>query len=252
MCTAYVKDFLFLLQHQYLTEALHWRAQTDPDHVLFVLLNAKVWSWPQSCCFFFITIVSCKLWDEHVITVILLLLLSSRGQQWAQQPACSFTSARRRLPLLSQRKAASTLERMWCCSIHPVSPATVFHCVYSISGNFFHSTCVYHLLHRHRFDRCLLWLSLRWMRSCKCQTSTPSEPCSHPAHCPHDNWCMPLYSLADTHAVFYTDRFCFFQVSKAACILTTQHLTRILRSKEAATSVNIKTWPTIIDTGMCL
>lgn len=31
-----------LFQHQYLTEALHWRAQTDPDHVLFVLLNAKV------------------------------------------------------------------------------------------------------------------------------------------------------------------------------------------------------------------
>lgn len=27
---------------------------------------------------------------------------------------------------------------------------------------------------------------------------------------------------------------------------------RILRSKEAAASVNIKTWPTIIDTGMCL
>lgn len=25
-----------------MTEALHWRAQTDPDHVLFVLLNAKV------------------------------------------------------------------------------------------------------------------------------------------------------------------------------------------------------------------
>ena len=43
-----------------------------------------------------------------------------------------------------------------------------------------------------------------------------------------------------------------FQVSKAACILTTQHLVRILRSKEAAASVNIKSWPTIIDTGMCL
>lgn len=40
------------------------------------------------------------------------------------------------------------------------------------------------------------------------------------------------------------------QVSKAACILTTQHLMRTLRSKEAAASVNIKTWPTIIDTGM--
>lgn len=33
---------LFLFQHQYLTEALQWRAQTDADHVLFVLLNAKV------------------------------------------------------------------------------------------------------------------------------------------------------------------------------------------------------------------
>uniref|UniRef100_A0A6Q2XIL1 DMAP1-binding domain-containing protein n=1 Tax=Esox lucius TaxID=8010 RepID=A0A6Q2XIL1_ESOLU len=37
-------------------------------------------------------------------------------------------------------------------------------------------------------------------------------------------------------------------VSKAACILTTQTLMRILRSREAAASVNIKTWPTIIDT----
>uniref|UniRef100_A0A673YHT3 Disco-interacting protein 2 homolog B-A-like n=1 Tax=Salmo trutta TaxID=8032 RepID=A0A673YHT3_SALTR len=37
-------------------------------------------------------------------------------------------------------------------------------------------------------------------------------------------------------------------VSKAACILTTQNLMRTLRSKEAAATVNIKTWPTIIDT----
>uniref|UniRef100_A0A8D3D9C2 Disco-interacting protein 2 homolog Bb n=1 Tax=Scophthalmus maximus TaxID=52904 RepID=A0A8D3D9C2_SCOMX len=37
-------------------------------------------------------------------------------------------------------------------------------------------------------------------------------------------------------------------VSKAACILTTQNLMRILRSKDAAASVNIKTWPIIIDT----
>lgn len=39
------------------------------------------------------------------------------------------------------------------------------------------------------------------------------------------------------------------KVSKAACILTTQPLMRILRSREAAASVNVKTWPTIIDTG---
>ncbi len=31
-----------LYQHQFLSEALQWRAQTDPDHVLYVLLNAKV------------------------------------------------------------------------------------------------------------------------------------------------------------------------------------------------------------------
>uniref|UniRef100_A0A3B4D4K9 DMAP1-binding domain-containing protein n=1 Tax=Pygocentrus nattereri TaxID=42514 RepID=A0A3B4D4K9_PYGNA len=37
-------------------------------------------------------------------------------------------------------------------------------------------------------------------------------------------------------------------VSKAACILTTQTLMKTLRSKEAAASVNVKTWPTIIDT----
>lgn len=43
--------------------------------------------------------------------------------------------------------------------------------------------------------------------------------------------------------------FRLLQVSKAACILTTQILTKILRSKEAAASVNIKTWPIIIDTG---
>uniref|UniRef100_A0A8C2HBP6 Disco-interacting protein 2 homolog Ba n=1 Tax=Cyprinus carpio TaxID=7962 RepID=A0A8C2HBP6_CYPCA len=37
-------------------------------------------------------------------------------------------------------------------------------------------------------------------------------------------------------------------VSKAACILTTQTLMKILRSKEAAGCVNVKTWPNIIDT----
>ncbi|XP_060620002.1 disco-interacting protein 2 homolog B isoform X2 [Anolis sagrei] len=37
-------------------------------------------------------------------------------------------------------------------------------------------------------------------------------------------------------------------VSKAACILTSQILMRLLRSREAATAVDVKTWPTIIDT----
>ncbi|XP_062827042.1 disco-interacting protein 2 homolog B isoform X4 [Anolis carolinensis] len=37
-------------------------------------------------------------------------------------------------------------------------------------------------------------------------------------------------------------------VSKAACILTSQILMRLLRSREAASAVDVKTWPTIIDT----
>uniref|UniRef100_A0A8C5NT04 Disco interacting protein 2 homolog B n=1 Tax=Junco hyemalis TaxID=40217 RepID=A0A8C5NT04_JUNHY len=37
-------------------------------------------------------------------------------------------------------------------------------------------------------------------------------------------------------------------VSKAACILTTQTLMRLLKSREAAGAVDVKTWPTIIDT----
>lgn len=39
------------------------------------------------------------------------------------------------------------------------------------------------------------------------------------------------------------------EVSKSACILTTQVITKLLKSKEAAAAVDIKTWPTILDTG---
>ncbi|XP_076975380.1 disco-interacting protein 2 homolog A isoform X2 [Tamandua tetradactyla] len=38
------------------------------------------------------------------------------------------------------------------------------------------------------------------------------------------------------------------EVSKSACVLTTQAIMRLLRSKEAAAAVDTKTWPTILDT----
>ncbi|KAG8432541.1 hypothetical protein GDO86_016976 [Hymenochirus boettgeri] len=38
------------------------------------------------------------------------------------------------------------------------------------------------------------------------------------------------------------------EVSKSSCILTTQAIMRLLKSKEAAAAVDIKTWPTILDT----
>ncbi|XP_075463497.1 disco-interacting protein 2 homolog A isoform X3 [Ascaphus truei] len=37
------------------------------------------------------------------------------------------------------------------------------------------------------------------------------------------------------------------EVSKSSCILTTQAIMRLLKSKEAAAAVDIKTWPTILD-----
>ncbi|XP_041432382.1 disco-interacting protein 2 homolog A isoform X5 [Xenopus laevis] len=38
------------------------------------------------------------------------------------------------------------------------------------------------------------------------------------------------------------------EVSKSSCILTTQAIMRLLKSKEAAAAVDVKTWPTILDT----
>lgn len=45
---------------------------------------------------------------------------------------------------------------------------------------------------------------------------------------------------------------CAMQVSKSACVLTTQAIMRLLKSKEAAATVDVRTWPTILDTGTCL
>ncbi|KAB0398980.1 hypothetical protein E2I00_013218, partial [Balaenoptera physalus] len=38
------------------------------------------------------------------------------------------------------------------------------------------------------------------------------------------------------------------RVSKSACVLTTQAITRLLKSKEALAAVDVRTWPTILDT----
>ncbi|XP_069790306.1 disco-interacting protein 2 homolog A-like isoform X3 [Narcine bancroftii] len=38
------------------------------------------------------------------------------------------------------------------------------------------------------------------------------------------------------------------EVSKSVCILTTQAILKLFRSKEAAAAVDVKTWPTVIDT----
>lgn len=140
---------------------------------------------------------------------------------------------------------------MWCCSIHPVSPATVFCCVYLIFGHFFTppvSTNFFTGIDLiAAFYGCLY-------AGCVPVNVRPPHPQNLAATLPTVRMIIDvcLSTLLQTQLQnFALTDFVFLQVSKAACILTTQHLTRILRSKEAAASVNIKTWPTIIDTGMC-
>ncbi|XP_062948402.1 disco-interacting protein 2 homolog A isoform X10 [Cynocephalus volans] len=38
------------------------------------------------------------------------------------------------------------------------------------------------------------------------------------------------------------------EVSKSACVLTTQTIARLLKSREAAAAVDVRTWPTVLDT----
>lgn len=44
-------------------------------------------------------------------------------------------------------------------------------------------------------------------------------------------------------------RVCALQVSKSVCILTTQAIMKLLKSKEASAAVDVKTWPMVLDTG---
>uniref|UniRef100_A0A667ZYE7 Disco-interacting protein 2 homolog Bb n=1 Tax=Myripristis murdjan TaxID=586833 RepID=A0A667ZYE7_9TELE len=144
-----IEDQDLVRKHQYLTEALQWRAQTDPDHVLYVLLNAKGVAVCTATC----------------------VQLHKRAEKIAAA--------------LTEKGSINTGENV--VLLYPPGIdliASFYGCLYA---------------------------------GCVPVTVRPPHP----------------QNLA---------------VSKAACILTTQNLTRILRSKEAAATVNIKTWPTIIDT----
>ncbi|KFO33492.1 Disco-interacting protein 2 like protein B [Fukomys damarensis] len=138
-------------KHQFLAEILQWRAQATPDHVLFMLLNAKS---PV------VSLLSC----EHL-----------------GSGSCSVAS------------------QMYRCS-GPRYPgieliAAFYGCLYA-----------------------------------GCIPVTVRPP-----HAQNLTATLPTVRM-------------IVDVSKAACILTTQTLMRLLRSREAAAAVDVKTWPTIIDT----
>uniref|UniRef100_A0A671XUV5 Disco-interacting protein 2 homolog B-A-like n=1 Tax=Sparus aurata TaxID=8175 RepID=A0A671XUV5_SPAAU len=154
------RDLAIELPIPYLTEALHWRAQTDPDHVLFVLLNAKGVAVSTATC----------------------VQLHKRAEKIAAA--------------LTEKGSINTGENVVLLYPPGIDLIAAFYgCLYA---------------------------------GCVPVNVRPPHP----------------QNLA---ATLPTVRM-IIDVSKAACILTTQHLMRTLRSKEAAASVNIKTWPTIIDT----
>uniref|UniRef100_A0A3P8URK7 Disco-interacting protein 2 homolog Bb n=1 Tax=Cynoglossus semilaevis TaxID=244447 RepID=A0A3P8URK7_CYNSE len=155
-----IEDQDLIRKHQYLTEALQWRAQTDPDHVLFVLLNAKGVATSTASC----------------------VQLHKRAEKIAAA--------------LTEKGSINTGENVVLLYPPGIDLIAAFYgCLYA---------------------------------GCVPVNVRPPHP----------------QNLA---ATLPTVRM-IIDVSKAACILTTQNLMRILRSKEAAASVNIKTWPTIIDT----
>ncbi|KAF0035023.1 hypothetical protein F2P81_012781 [Scophthalmus maximus] len=148
------------LVRKYLTEALQWRAQTDPDHVLYVLLNAKGVTVGTASC----------------------VQLHKRAEKIAAA--------------LTEKGSINTGENVVLLYPPGIDLIAAFYgCLYA---------------------------------GCVPVNVRPPHP----------------QNLA---ATLPTVRM-IIDVSKAACILTTQNLMRILRSKDAAASVNIKTWPIIIDT----
>uniref|UniRef100_A0A4W6DF80 Disco-interacting protein 2 homolog Ba n=1 Tax=Lates calcarifer TaxID=8187 RepID=A0A4W6DF80_LATCA len=155
-----VEDQDLIRKHQFLSEALQWRAQTDPDHVLYVLLNAKG-----------VAVCTATCAQLHKRAEKITATLMERGGLNTGDNV-----------VLLYPPGIDLIAAFYGCLYAGVIPVTV-----------------------------------------------------RPPHPQNLAATLPTVRM-------------IIDVSKAACILTTQPLMRILRSREAAASVNVKTWPTIIDT----
>uniref|UniRef100_A0AAX7VEM5 DMAP1-binding domain-containing protein n=1 Tax=Astatotilapia calliptera TaxID=8154 RepID=A0AAX7VEM5_ASTCA len=155
-----VEDQDLIRKHQFLSEALQWRAQMDPDHVLYVLLNAKG-----------VAVCTATCAQLHKRAEKITATLMERGGLNTGDNV-----------VLLYPPGIDLIAAFYGCLYAGVIPVTV-----------------------------------------------------RPPHPQNLAATLPTVRM-------------IIDVSKAACILTTQPLMRILRSREAAASVNVKTWPTIIDT----
>lgn len=66
-----------------------------------------------------------------------------------------------------------------------------------------------------------------------------------------------VWMMRDAHTliqrfIHVNDRVCLClraQVSRSVCVMTTQLICKLLRSKEASAAVDVRTWPPVLDTG---
>ncbi|OCT95820.1 disco-interacting protein 2 homolog B isoform X1 [Xenopus laevis] len=147
-------------KHQYLTEFLQWRAQTTPEHVLFILLNAKGTAICNATCL-----------QLHKRAERIAAALCDKGHLNAGDNV-----------VLLFPPGIELIAAFYGCLYAGCIPVTV-----------------------------------------------------RPPHAQNLTATLPTVRM-------------IVDVSKAACILTTQTLLKLLKSKEAAAAVDVKTWPTIIDT----
>ncbi|KAM4701610.1 disco-interacting protein 2 homolog B [Discoglossus pictus] len=147
-------------KHQYLSEILQWRAQTTPEHVLFILLNAKGSAVCNATCL-----------QLHKKAEKIAAALSDKGHLNAGDNV-----------VLLYPPGIELIAAFYGCLYAGCIPVTV-----------------------------------------------------RPPHAQNLTATLPTVRM-------------IVDVSKASCILTTQPLLRLLKSKEAVAAVDVKTWPTIIDT----
>uniref|UniRef100_A0A452RBN0 Disco interacting B n=1 Tax=Ursus americanus TaxID=9643 RepID=A0A452RBN0_URSAM len=147
-------------KHQFLAEILQWRAQATPDHVLFMLLNAKG-----------TTVCTASCLQLHKRAERIASVLGDKGHLNAGDNV-----------VLLYPPGIELIAAFYGCLYAGCIPVTV-----------------------------------------------------RPPHAQNLAATLPTVRM-------------IVDVSKAACILTTQTLMRLLRSREAAAAVDVKTWPTIIDT----
>lgn len=84
----------------------------------------------------------------------------------------------------------------------------------------------------------------------------PLTPRTSPPPCPPSRWSWRWAIaqflgyrkiLTQQHPLIF-DPFCL-QVSHSACVMTTAVICKLLRSKEAMATVDIRNWPPVLDTG---